>query len=724
MTEIMTFDKLAIRSDLGYFLPLDSGWWDMRSDTFDPATAPVRASDATRRTYVECAEGDKFIVNGVAGGYSRIWMFVAGSDAEQPYEVLAQSTEVAATYAHDARYEIVTAPQGAAMFASCAKVAPNDSSDTAYDPNFFVYRIGEVMDEEYVESMTGETIGAAKGDNVAWMIPWEQGTFKYNTGKTVQGATRIRTKFLDVEQGVGIYLAVRDGFDLGYYDYASDGTFIDDHTWFNGFYFENDGSKKYKLLARKANNANITPQEAGDVLDAFVYSLDTMQIDVFRNFWEQGSISPSTGNVSVSDYRCRTVGAMFLDDAVYGVNVARGYLVDVYEYETGGAYNGRVAHTSTPMEFAADSTKRYRFVVYKEGSSGSSGETISVAEANDAVCVSKSTYALAGGSDSDGFSYELLQARHVVHDSTPSTVPLTLVQFSDVHLDGVALQKVSSFAERNASRIDGIICTGDMVNNFDDSFGFWDSYLDDKCLLVIGNHEGKIPPTSTYPWNDASSYKPMSDIYDKYLASRIQSWGAQYSSGKTYYYKDYNSAVRVIVLDLSTDQLVNESAQLAWFESALADARASGLAVIVAQHFVPANPIPISGAGNWYGETHNNIQTAYWRVRDVWHDAVKDFKQGGGAFVCWLGGHTHNDFMSVNSDYPDQLFVTVGTVSPLVSGNWSDIDQEDVLANVVTVDTLNSIVKVLRYGDHLTRCFNSHKFFAWNYGTGDLITSR
>lgn len=228
----------------------------------------------------------------------------------------------------------------------------------------------------------------------------------------------------------------------------------------------------------------------------------------------------------------------------------------------------------------------------------------------------------------------------------------------------------------------------------------------------------------------------MADAYNAFFAPYIANWGAVYTTGKTYYYKDYTtSGVRLIVLDI----MHQTAEQLAWFQDTLTDARTKGLHVMAACHSyahwlldymdTPWDDHPIIVARGKYPDPEDSSGTDYPKnMADDYADAVDAHLDAGGYFICWLHGHTHFKVFATLETHPRQLDVAVANAGFLnantyiwerVTGSKSEDD-----FNLLAVDPYAHILRIvkigvdydvyLRHTDTISYDYHSHKLLYTN----------
>ena len=310
---------------------------------------------------------------------------------------------------------------------------------------------------------------------------------------------------------------------------------------------------------------------------------------------------------------------------------------------------------------------------------------------------------------------KLFYAKKLQYDDT--VVPFTLLHFSDPHGSSENVKRLIEMNASIAPLIDDMICTGDMVTNtFADGFSWWgDLEGAEKILLCIGNHD-------VTDGNDYDSYSGTtpSGAYNAYFSPYISNWGVEHTGSLTYYYKDYASKkIRLIVLDyLLTGN--DASAQNTWLQTVLADAKTNSYTVVIAEH------IPVSDttyiASNF---TMRDKGTVYNQFTADYQASVASFMSGGGKFACYLTGHTHCDAISYNSNYPNQICITV--TCAITTGRDNDqyrsknTKSQDA-ANVVVIDTETETIKLIRIGADMDCYLRPRNMFTISYADKSIIT--
>jgi len=314
---------------------------------------------------------------------------------------------------------------------------------------------------------------------------------------------------------------------------------------------------------------------------------------------------------------------------------------------------------------------------------------------------------------------KLLQAQRPLSSSSggylSETQPLTLFWFSDIHAHETELQRMVEFRNKYASMIDDTICTGDVVRNqYSEGIAYWDNVTGaENIIKCIGNHDA---------WNpNPSNLATQTQQYNRYIAPYIETWGCQYETGKTYFYKDYtDKKVRLISINCMLTG-TDEDEQQSWFSDTLSDAQTAGLSVVILSHYAPpSNQITCLFSSADYG--------AWGGLNSVYPQMVDTFIKNGGEFVVWLAGHEHIDQFYRGKDYPNQYTLVIGVLGaynvPLIySGDTQRTEgtKSQDLANLIVIDTSSKAVKIIRVGadkDHYLRPRNCMTF---KYLTGDIL---
>ena len=569
---------------------------------------------------------------------------------------------------------------------------------------------------------------------------WEVGSVSAQ-GADLSASNRIRTTDrLHLTEGTNVRLWCDEDYKFALCVYADGAGYYGTDYWHGnvsdgfqgakGFTFWGDA--EIRLVLARVDNADMTADESTAMhMDVYAPS----RLDVAHGNWTVGSISTNGTDHSLSSYVNfnRTTGYYRFSSGQFEVEFAAGYSGRWYQYEDDLSYVqrssllGEGAHVVT-----ADDDALYRFQV----SYGSDTTArLDPQDADNAVIVREISGGGGGaphGSWADEDERMLQQVRYSsASKSAKDTV--TLLHFSDIHGDADRTERILKFAADHSDAIDDVLFTGDLVEaDWGDDSQWWGTVGAGGVLVTLGNHD-YIEQGGDF--DQSSDYKTMDEAYDRYFGG-FSSWGAVAGGTKrTYWYKDYASSskyggngVRLIGLDLVLEWGVapEDSAQYLWFQQTLASARTAGRSVVIAEHFPAFNQAPLEDAGPWYHVDYAYGQKSRWKVASHWPDAVEAFVDAGGEFVCWLAGHTHSDLLSVNSEYPSQMFVVIDTGNPGKASPFSDTARaadtptQDCF-NVIGIDTRLKTIRIVRIGASENMRMQRKKALCINYANATIV---
>ncbi|MBP5738536.1 MAG: metallophosphoesterase [Abditibacteriota bacterium] len=308
---------------------------------------------------------------------------------------------------------------------------------------------------------------------------------------------------------------------------------------------------------------------------------------------------------------------------------------------------------------------------------------------------------------------------------TAQTKPFVLLHMSDIHGDGEEFARLAEFYTAYEKYFDGAICTGDLVYfSALSDFTYWGKTPGhEKIMNIIGNHD----VLSTHARDVKREQLTMNQAYLRYMAPFIDKWGVVNERGTTYWYKDYpEKKIRLIGLDCMLHPGADRAAadgQYEWFKKALAGAKTRDLNVITAFHYQPQKLVKIDSLF-----TDRDKQESAWGDDSTrYRQAVDDFMNDGGKFVCWLCGHLHWEIFGYCADYPKQLVRCGGAANRVQCAGYGFITRGDGLrsmdlADAVVVDTSTKTLKILRVGANRDSYLRPRNGIVINYETMEIVS--
>ena len=295
-------------------------------------------------------------------------------------------------------------------------------------------------------------------------------------------------------------------------------------------------------------------------------------------------------------------------------------------------------------------------------------------------------------------------------------VPMFLI-FTDIHGFGKYLARIGQFYNSNfQTYCRDAICLGDMVyDKFSDDFTFMtNSEFGKRVLLTIGNHDCYNGVTV--------GGVPQSDMYAKFFTD-VDLWDVTQPSGASanglmYYYKDYASKIRLIVLD----EYYWDSDELTWFVSVLDDARTNNLSVIVAQHQGNCGESEYTPLTD---RAFGTDETSFFRVTTGYTDrrnAVDSFVTSGGDFVGWINGHSHcEQFGTFEVNGRKQFNMTFSNAGQDSSSRVKIPDYSMDCFYYLAVDTTLKYVYVLTIGQAENKWFKRNLMLVYDYANQEVL---
>lgn len=218
--------------------------------------------------------------------------------------------------------------------------------------------------------------------------------------------------------------------------------------------------------------------------------------------------------------------------------------------------------------------------------------------------------------------------------------------------------------------------------------------------------------------------KTMANRDAYYITPFKSAWGGvAHQSGSSYYYKDYAAQhVRLIVIDAMLYNDNSADQQNTWLSGLLDSAITANLHVLIAAHAPHGGAKPVACSFTRLGEKDMPARGDC-DLPEAVIGTVAEKIAGGLNFVGYLCGHTHQDAVWDAAGDGSQLMYCVTCAAVDQEAQWRGSDQfRSVNAdayNLVTVDTANRLVKLIRGGgadsdDHM----RARRAICIDYGSG------
>ena len=321
--------------------------------------------------------------------------------------------------------------------------------------------------------------------------------------------------------------------------------------------------------------------------------------------------------------------------------------------------------------------------------------------------------------------------------------PLTLIWFSDIHGNDTNLNRISKFSNEYKDYIDDVLCTGDMTKGtFQDDFSFWKGNGASSFLSVIGNHDVEIQD------DGVSNICSPKETYEKYFSPYLTDTIIKIEEGKSYWYKDYPESkskeapggIRLIGLDYyhwnekpvingtgkiierySDMTYVDKGAQQEWLKKVLDECLSKSIAVITATHSPTRQSDSIDCS---FCCLDRIVSDSSVNMHEGMMEVVQNFINSGGEFICWLCGHTHQDWFTRISKYLDQLQIVVGTSSYEMM--WRDYDMVYNTKymdrfNIFSVEPASKFIRMFRIGADYDRHGRHIGSIVYDYKNKELV---
>lgn len=270
-----------------------------------------------------------------------------------------------------------------------------------------------------------------------------------------------------------------------------------------------------------------------------------------------------------------------------------------------------------------------------------------------------------------------------------------------------------------------------------------------KSLFVLGNHDTNVGDfqTSTGITTTKNRWHALSqrDAYDTFFASQKDEWGVIQTEGKCYWYKDYQDAkIRLIGIDMS----YWDTDEFNWLSNLLAEANDNNYSVILASHSQLGSA---TGNSNITFQSFETLTSAgkYRNSQNYSYGTYPDKFQGTVAgetidnlnkneqimnllqsykdiIICHLHGHWHIDMFEYYDDAPDILAIGVdqgGAFRAVYEAERTRSLPNWYVFNVITFDTYNKLIKIVRFGNNIDHYLRSKKVLTYDYANKRIITN-
>lgn len=308
--------------------------------------------------------------------------------------------------------------------------------------------------------------------------------------------------------------------------------------------------------------------------------------------------------------------------------------------------------------------------------------------------------------------------------------------FSDIHGGERNMNRIVEFANMAHSDLDCIINGGDTVlSTLESGLDWYNTAVGNysvDVLVCAGNHDewtGSVGTAAAKTATYNALFAPMVSNVD----GIVQPTDAA-TNGDMYYYKDFNSKIRVIVIDAMDGGTINhyDSAQATWFAHVLEDARTNNLAVLCVNHApYGKNDVGLVRDSKlcWNSWKPYSAMDGH-KIAEGALTAVDTFITNGGVFIAWITGHTHMDNVLTNTRYPGQFMFSTATAfqGAAVDGERPSFDTgKGVLYdcfNFMGVDTTNHFLKWWRIGYGVDVGMKKRSVFCYDYANRTIVTDR
>jgi hypothetical protein len=151
-----------------------------------------------------------------------------------------------------------------------------------------------------------------------------------------------------------------------------------------------------------------------------------------------------------------------------------------------------------------------------------------------------------------------------------------------------------------------------------------------------------------------------------------------------------------------------------WLAAVLADCKTNNKSVVICSHYSPR-------LNYNYDSTFCNLTPFADTFLNAEVPALVD--ESDVDFICYLSGHTHEDQFGTVVDYPNQSAIVIdcaGCRQNEHTNRWENTKSQDCF-NIVSFDTKQGLVKIVRIGSDVDSYLRSKKVMTYNYRTGEIV---
>lgn len=277
--------------------------------------------------------------------------------------------------------------------------------------------------------------------------------------------------------------------------------------------------------------------------------------------------------------------------------------------------------------------------------------------------------------------------------------PLQFVHFSDIHAIPELWDRIVEYINYYSRYISFGLHTGDYCGGSQNQYAdFYNTGIQSErpILNCVGNHDTVYLKNGVYK-NPDDLVKSNKENVFKLLFNKTDNWNVDFMPGdySMTYCKDFpESNIRLIVADFYYDF----DEQKEWIKGKLEEANKAGLHVITASHTATDE---ITKKQNVTFQTLTDFKSLEDYPKMFLEDLLIDFKKAGGIHIANLAGHYHHDKFG----HTDGGILNIAVESATAWNNWCDGKRiKDTRTfdcfNVVSVDTVSHIIKLIRVGDN------------------------